>query len=307
MTVPSSITQLLILLVLVVPGFVYQTVRIRLRGRTPSDTELSTRILLAIIGSTFFALVYVLVLGPYLADAVDLKREDLLDHPRLAAIAGLLAAIGIPGAVALLQVLVPRFLAWIGGKSDWWATVTSSDLWKRATAPLRPANWSRVDSRPSSWDVAFSAASPGYVRVRVQNGTWYAGWFGENSYASSFPDPQSLFVERSFQVTADGEITGEVPNSVGAVIDCREAVLVELLAPAEEPAVVDQASETASRVHGTLTLEVTMAKTQTTTAVLPPRHGGYRAVPAAPGSKSRRQPLPPPPKGKGGGSSVKSS
>lgn len=46
-----------------------------------------------------------------------------------------------------------------------------------------------------------------------------------------------------------------------------------------------------------------MAKSQST-AVLPPRHGGYRAVPGASGAK--REPLPPPPKGKGGGSPAKS-
>lgn len=244
MTVPGSITQLLILLVLVVPGFVYQTMRIRLRGRTPSDTELSTRILLAIIGSTFFALVYVLVLGPYLADAAGLRREDLLDHPRLAAVAGLLAAIGIPAGLALLQVLAPRFLAWLGSKFGWWTQISSSTMWRRLTGPLRPANWSQIDSRPSSWDVAFSGARPGYVRVRMKDGTWYAGWFGESSYASSFPDPQSLFVERSFRVSPDGEIIGEVANSVGAVIDCRDAALVELLSPGEEPVAQRGAGET---------------------------------------------------------------
>lgn len=48
------------------------------------------------------------------------RREDLLDHPRQAAVAGLLTAIGIPAAVALLQVLVPRFLTWLGSKFKWW-------------------------------------------------------------------------------------------------------------------------------------------------------------------------------------------
>lgn len=45
MSIPSSVTQLLVLLVLIVPGFVYQAVRIQLRGRAVSDSELSTRII----------------------------------------------------------------------------------------------------------------------------------------------------------------------------------------------------------------------------------------------------------------------
>ena len=39
---PKSVTGLLILLLFVIPGFVYQAVRISVRGRLPFDLELST-------------------------------------------------------------------------------------------------------------------------------------------------------------------------------------------------------------------------------------------------------------------------
>ena len=66
--------------VLIVPGFVYQAVRIRLRGRTPADTELSTRIVHAIVTSTTFALLYLLAFGPQIMDAAR-ARGDILEHP----------------------------------------------------------------------------------------------------------------------------------------------------------------------------------------------------------------------------------
>lgn len=58
MPIPSTTQQLLITLLLVIPGFVYQQVRIRFRGRLPSDIELTSRLLRAIATSTIFALAY---------------------------------------------------------------------------------------------------------------------------------------------------------------------------------------------------------------------------------------------------------
>jgi len=49
--IPSTPAQLLTTLLLVLPGFVYQEVRIRLRGRAPGEQELTSRLLRAIAWS----------------------------------------------------------------------------------------------------------------------------------------------------------------------------------------------------------------------------------------------------------------
>lgn len=211
--IPTTVTQVLITLVLVVPGFVYQETRIRLRGRKPHDTETTSRLLRAIAASALFALVYALILGPYLSDA-QRGQVTALAHPRISALLALAAAFAIPMLCAIIPDL-PRTMAG----------------WRHPFKSLSPSGLSRYDPRPSAWDVAFEGASEGFVRVRMKDGRWFAGYFGQRSYASSFPDPRSLFVEVGYLVDVDGVIGGPIEGSAGAVIECADAVLIELLGP----------------------------------------------------------------------------
>src|SRR5689334_2173320 len=98
-SIPDSIAQVLVTLVLVIPGFVFQIVRIRMHGRTPADDEITTRILTAIAVSTIFALFYIVFLGSALTDSDDLQVQARL-HPRSWAFLGLLAAFVVPSVVA---------------------------------------------------------------------------------------------------------------------------------------------------------------------------------------------------------------
>ena len=211
--IPTTVTQVLITLVLVVPGFVYQETRIRLRGRKPHDTEPTSRLLRAIAASALFALVYALILGPYLSDA-HRGQVTALAHPRISALLALAAAFGVP----MLCAVIPDLPRTMSG-------------WRHPSKSLRPSELSRYDPRPSAWDVAFEGASEGFVRVRMKDGTWFAGYFGQSSYASSFPDPRSLFVEVGHLVDVDGVIGDPIEGSAGAVIECADAVLIELLGP----------------------------------------------------------------------------
>ena len=185
--IPSTPTQLLITLVLVLPGFVYQETRIRLRGRAPGEQELTGRLLRAIGLSLFFGLLYVAALGP--AWLQDLGRAEwAVENARALALWALVLGLVVPVVVAH----VPNLL-------------DSSSIRDRL-AGFRLSRWTRYDATPSAWDRAFRDAGPCFVRVRMKDGTWFAGYYGMASYASSFPDPQSLFLESSFAVKPDGEI-----------------------------------------------------------------------------------------------------
>lgn len=221
MSIPSTITQVLATLVLVVPGFVFQAVRIRLNGRTPADIELAGRVLRAIVISTVFALAYFIVLGDALTQAAT-SSGTVFDHPRRAAAFGLLGGIVIPAAVAVFPSVrkALRSVGDVGGVRD------------RCRALLKVNTWTQYDTRPTAWDVAFAQAEVGwFVRIKMANGTWFAGYWGEGAWASTFPDPPSLFVDIEYEVGETGVIGAEVTGSRGSVIDCRDAVLVELLKP----------------------------------------------------------------------------
>lgn len=213
--IPSSATQLLITLVLIVPGFVFLGALVRLRGRTPADADLSSRLMRAIVASTLFALAYLAIAGPQIEDLANQKPDEALNHLQKYAILALLAAFAIPTATALLYYWISTW--------DW-----LQDKFRDSKLDQR---WNRIDPRPSGWDVAFADLGPCFVRVKMKEGGWFAGWFGKASYASSWPDPQSLYLEVSFHVDQYGTLGKAVENSNGAVIDCTDAVLVELLLP----------------------------------------------------------------------------
>lgn len=216
MTIPSSATQLLVMLVLVIPGFVYQAVRIRIVGRKPGDTDLATRVLRAIVVSTLFALSYVFVVGPEITTAAQAQAE-VAGHPRRSALLGFLAAFAIP---AFSAILLNR--KQINLKFD-------RTLLLHPIKTIRAEEWTRYDQSPSSWDFAFERSSVGFVRVRMTDGTWVAGYYGTTSYASSHPDPRNLYLETAYSVDSTGEIGDPITNSAGVVIDCTNALLIELI------------------------------------------------------------------------------
>lgn len=217
MAIPSSVTQLLVTLVLVVPGFVYQAVRIRIVGRRPGDTDLPTRVMRAIVISTLFALCYLVILGPEITTAAQAQAQ-LAEHPRRFALLGLVAAFVLP---TISAVLLNR------NQIDLKLTIP---FVLHPIKTLRAEEWTRYDPRPSAWDVAFEGAAVGFVRVRMSDGTWVAGYYGPNSYASSHPDPRNLYLEMAYEVDTKGEIGKPITGTAGVVIDCTDAVVVELLA-----------------------------------------------------------------------------
>lgn len=218
MSIPGSITQVLVTLVLVIPGFVFQIVRIRMHGRTPADEEITTRILTAIAVSAIFALLYVVILGSALTDSEDLQVQARL-HPRSWALLGLFAAFVVPAVAACVY-------SW-ARQSEWWERRDNrlTRLFDRLT---------RIDPRPTAWDVAFNNLDECFIRVRTRDGTWYAGWFGGRSYASSYPDPHSLFVEVAIDVDKNGKLGVPIEGSTGAIIDCSNADWIELLVSPEQ-------------------------------------------------------------------------
>jgi hypothetical protein len=64
--VPSTIQQLAILLLFVVPGSVYQAVLDRFRGPLAAEQDASNRVLRAIAASAVFDSLYVIAIGPHL-------------------------------------------------------------------------------------------------------------------------------------------------------------------------------------------------------------------------------------------------
>jgi len=80
---------------------------------------------------------------------------------------------------------------------------------------------------PTGWDWKFGGTSPSYVLVTLVNGTVVAGWFGEDSMASSDPDRRDLFLEKVYTIPPDGSAWVETPNSAGIYFDGKQIAAIE--------------------------------------------------------------------------------
>jgi hypothetical protein len=204
---PTSVTQLLILLLFVVPGFVYQAVRISVRGRLPLDIELSTRIVRAIVSSGIFALVYLIGLGEHLIDGAQGQGYGF-EHPRVGAAVALLGGILIPAGLALVRLPGWKWVAWIAE---------------------RLPEVTRYDPTPTAWDKTFQNASQCFIRILTNDGTWVAGYYGSESYSTSYPETQQVFLEQAFAVADDGTIGEMIEGTQGVLVDCSDIQLLQVL------------------------------------------------------------------------------
>lgn len=202
--------QALTVLVIVIPGFVYQVVRSRLSGPTPEDGDLGVRVLRALMVSGLFALVYLVVLGPILTTAIS-RPESYLEHPRRTALLLLGLVFVIPAAVAAVQQA-------------------------RAARRLYPSlSWRTAfrtyDPTPTAWDFAVNRVGPGYVRVLTKDGNWVGGYAGTESFYTNYPQSREVFVETAWKLSEQGEFEHPIAGSTGEWIKCDDAPAVEFLVP----------------------------------------------------------------------------
>lgn len=179
--------QVLAIVLFLIPGLNCTWIIERLAGRTPlSGTE---RLLRAIAWSLFIyaaASPWLLRLGHGLAEGRRLwPWEPIIALSFVEFIA--------PIALGLLVVQVRRA------------------RWLRS----RMRRLTRLDSRVSSWDFAFSSQGPFFVRAKLRTGERVGGLFGNVSFASAYPEPKDVFLEQAWMLTEDGTPDQPAPGSRG--------------------------------------------------------------------------------------------
>jgi hypothetical protein len=216
-TVPSTLGQVIIALLLVLPGTVYQVARARFRGPTPDDSSASNRILRALAFSAALDAIYILLFGQILVRIAT----DASGVITATALQDRIAPVGI-WALALL-VVIPTILAGAGA-----GLVYLIPRIRRRWAWVPQLSY---DPTPRAWDFAFRGIEPCYLRVQLTDGSWHGGWYGGESFASSYPEPRELFIEKAYKMKPDGEFDGELPGTRGIYVRCDEVRSLEFLAP----------------------------------------------------------------------------
>jgi hypothetical protein len=86
--------QLVILLLFVLPGSVYQTCRTFFAGPSPEERDMGSKLLRALAFSTVLNGIYIATLGPWLAKRIAAEPDSVpgvvLDQPRAVGVLGLL-------------------------------------------------------------------------------------------------------------------------------------------------------------------------------------------------------------------------
>lgn len=210
-SVPSNSFQLVMVLAFLIPGSVYQFVRARLRGPEPDDSSSLNRVLRVVTFSAGLVTSYALFAGRPVLELLDhvqgANRGAVLDAVAPLAAWAIILLFAIPAVLAAFVFFFPR-----------WGVLTWPS-WLRLT----------YDPMPRAWDYAFSGIAPTYVRVLTNDGRYLGGWFGDQSFASSFPEPRELFIETAHQMYADGEFGAEVEGSSGLYIRCDDIRVVEFV------------------------------------------------------------------------------
>ena len=87
----------------------------------------------------------------------------------------------------------------------------------------------RLDSRVSSWDFAFSSQGPFFVRAKRRTGERVGGLFGNVSFASAYPEPKDVFLEQAWMLTEDGTPDQPAPGSRGVLLRQEDLELLEFV------------------------------------------------------------------------------
>lgn len=204
----ASVPALIIALLFVLPGVTYQVVRTRLQGPRAEEQDNTSRLMRALAVSTVLIGVYAIAAGPALLGLLDtsgdISRPEVRANSRVVAALGLTLLVGIPAGLAIVEDRLVR---------------------------RKERDQARYDPTPTAWQWATKRAfnRPGFVRVLTEKDVWVGGYYAEDSYATGFPHPPSLFVQRGYYMNDEGAFLGPKADSRGVWVRCDNATVVEFL------------------------------------------------------------------------------
>ncbi len=76
-----------------------------------------------------------------------------------------------------------------------------------------------IHPTPKSWDYFFGTGLPCYVIVHLKNNRLIGGLYGTNSFASSLPFKEEIYLEEVWRVNEKGEFLEKIENTKGMWID----------------------------------------------------------------------------------------
>lgn len=80
---------------------------------------------------------------------------------------------------------------------------------------------------PKAWDYFFGKRAACWIIVTLKSGRVIGGYYGTESFASSFPHEEDLYLELLCDMTTEGRLNGVTPLTLGGIIPMKEVQLLE--------------------------------------------------------------------------------
>lgn len=195
------------IIVLALPGFIYAAIRRWARGEQSDDRNVGLLFARGLAFTVSLCAVYFLVGGGALAGGLDFQTKSgqvSVTDVRVVAGVVLLFFVIVPALAAL--VLVRDDLRWeTPDRPEWWPK------WKWARVPHSRHNYISV---PTSWDHGVRANTDGsWVKIRRDNKYWVGGWFTKGSHATTYPEPESIYIAEQYAMTEEGNFGEPIPGA----------------------------------------------------------------------------------------------
>lgn len=185
---PESLSQVLVLLVFVIPGFVLMRVK-RVAYPTAEPSAGST-----VLDSVALSCVVYALASPVLYISYHYRWP--ITRPVLFSMLVLFTLLVLPCALGAFYV---RF------------TKTGTARWLREFLGF-------PNPDPTAWDYLFRKQRAYWAWLTFKSGKVMAGLFGPNSFASSFPHKRDLYVERLLRLDENGRVVELIEGSAGALV-----------------------------------------------------------------------------------------
>ena len=80
-----------------------------------------------------------------------------------------------------------------------------------------------------AWDYVFDKKEPCWVIITLKDGRKIGGVYGFNSFASSFPAEEQIYLEQALKLDEQGRFKNAIAQTTGIIVLGREIVAVEFL------------------------------------------------------------------------------
>jgi hypothetical protein len=194
---PGSLSQILVLLVFIIPGFVLMRVK-RMACPTAEASPGST-----VLDSVALSCVVYALASPVLYISYHYRWP--IARPVLFSMLALVILLVVPCALGAFYILF---------------TKTGTARWLREFLGFPHPD-------PTAWDYLFRKQRAYWVRLAFKSGKVMAGLFGSQSFASSFPQKRDLYVEKLLRLDENGDVVELIESSSGVLVAMEDLEMIE--------------------------------------------------------------------------------